>query len=336
LNGNPRPQNEPLMNIVEIEHLKKSFGAIQAVKDISFGIREGEIFGLLGPNGAGKSTTIKILATLLKAGGGSVRINGFDVNRESRKVRNSIGIIFQDPSLDERLTAWENLYFHSKFYHVPEAEIEERIRRALDLVELTDRKDHLVGNFSGGMKRRLEIARGIIHIPTVLFLDEPTIGLDPQTRTYIWRYLLDLRNNRKLTMLLTTHYMEEAEICDRIAIIDHGEIIALDTPDNLKRILKHDIVTISAKDNEEMAGQLKRDYAIDSRAEDNSLTFPVENGETFVPRLFNKYAGQITSVLIKKPTLEDVFIRLTGRRIREEEASSTDKLRGAVKRRGRR
>jgi ABC-2 type transport system ATP-binding protein len=325
-----------LTNIVEVEHLKKNFGAIHAVKDISFIIREGEIFGLLGPNGAGKSTTIKILATLLKATSGTVRINGFDVNRESRKVRNSIGIIFQDPSLDERLTAWENLYFHSKLYHVPGPQIEERIRRALDLVELTDRKDHLVVNYSGGMKRRLEIARGIIHIPNVLFLDEPTIGLDPQTRTYIWQYLLDLRNTRKLTMLLTTHYMEEAEICDRIAIIDHGEIIALDTPANLKKSLKKDIVTIAAKNNPELASFLKRDYDLDPVVEENALTFPVENGETFVPLLFNKYAGQITSVLIKKPSLEDVFIKLTGRRIREEEASSREKLRGTVKRRGRR
>ncbi len=324
------------MDIIEVDHLQKSFGAIRAVKDISFSIREGEIFGLLGPNGAGKSTTIKVMATLLKADGGLVRINGFDVNRESQKVRNCIGIIFQDPSLDERLTARENLYFHSKLYHVPGSQVDERIDRALDLVELTDRKDHLVMDFSGGMKRRLEIARGIIHVPTVLFLDEPTIGLDPQTRTYIWQYLLNLRKTRKLTMLLTTHYMEEAEICDRIAIIDHGEIIVLDTPDNLKQQLKHDVITVSAKNNADLTGFLRREYAIESVAEDNFLTFPIENGETFIPQLFARYQGRITSILIKKPSLEDVFIKLTGRRIREEEASAQEKLRGSVKRRGRR
>ncbi len=324
------------MDIIEVDHLQKSFGAIRAVKDISFSIREGEIFGLLGPNGAGKSTTIKVMATLLKADGGLVRINGFDVNRESQKVRNCIGIIFQDPSLDERLTARENLYFHSKLYHVPGSQVDERIDRALDLVELTDRKDHLVMDFSGGMKRRLEIARGIIHVPTVLFLDEPTIGLDPQTRTYIWQYLLNLRKTRKLTMLLTTHYMEEAEICDRIAIIDHGEIIVLDTPDNLKQQLKHDVITVSAKNNADLTGFLRREYAIEPVAEDNFLTFPIENGETFIPQLFGRYQGRITSILIKKPSLEDVFIKLTGRRIRKEEASAQEKLRGSVKRRGRR
>ncbi len=306
-----------------------------AVKDISFTIKEGEIFGLLGPNGAGKSTTIKMLVTLLKSSGGTAKINGFDIDRENKKVRKSVGIIFQDPSLDERLTAWENLYFHSKLYHIPSSRIKDCINNALELVDLTSRKDDLVMNFSGGMKRRLEIARGVIHSPKILFLDEPTIGLDPQTRKHIWQYLEGLRKTNRLTMLLTTHYMEEAEISDRIAIIDHGEIIALDTPENLKKNLKKDFLLIKSDNNEKFSALIKKHFKIEPEMENGVIRLAVEDGKTFLPLLFRQFAGYITSVDIKKPGLEDVFIKLTGRKIREEEASSTDKLRNNVKRRGR-
>jgi ABC-2 type transport system ATP-binding protein len=322
------------MNIIEVRSLTKKFKEIIAVNDISFSIKEGEIFGLLGPNGAGKSTTIKILVTLLKSTSGSAKVNGFDVDSESRKVRNSVGIIFQDPSLDERLTAWENLYFHSRLYHVPKKEIKERITKVLDLVDLSERKKDLVMNYSGGMKRRLEIARGIIHTPNVLFLDEPTIGLDPQTRAHMWQYLLDLRKKRKLSMLLTTHYMDEAEICDRIAIIDHGRIIALDTPENLKKNLKKDVITIVSVNNEKMLVSIKEKFNIDASLDNGKVKFSVENGKTFIPLLLRKFPDEITSVDIKSPSLEDVFINLTGRNIRDEEASSKDKLRSMVKRKG--
>lgn len=324
------------MAIIHVENLKKRFGENQAVKGVSFNVEEGEIFGLLGPNGAGKSTTIKILVSILKGDSGIAEINGFDVEKEQNKVRESVGIIFQDPSLDDRLTAWENLYFHSKLYHVPAKEIESRINQSLEIVGLTEKKNDRVLTFSGGMKRRLEIARGIIHTPKVLFLDEPTIGLDPQTRKYIWQYLAHLREQQKLTMLLTTHYMEEAEICDRIAIMDHGEIIALDTPDNLKKNVQNDVITLVSDNNKEISDLIFNHFGLSSVKEDNGiLKISVPDGKTFLPRLFELAGGKITSVDIKKPSLEDVFIQLTGRKIREEEASSTDKMRDSVKRRRR-
>lgn len=321
------------MEIIRVEHLHKSFGNNDAVKDVSFAVQEGEIFGLLGPNGAGKSTTIKILVTILKADKGRASINGYDVDRQQNKVRESVGIIFQDPSLDDRLTTWENLYFHSKLYHVPDREIKNRIENALELVGLQEKRRDLVGTFSGGMKRRLEIARGIIHTPKVLFLDEPTIGLDPQTRKHIWQYLADLRAKEKLTMFLTTHYMEEAEICDRIAILDNGKIIALDSPQNLKQKVQNDVVTLVSDDNQAIDQIIWENFGLPSMEEDNSLKISVPDGRTFLPRLFELAGGKIFSVDIKKPTLEDVFIKLTGRKIREEEASPTDRMRNSSRRR---
>lgn len=323
------------MGIIRVENLEKSFGENKAVKGVSFDVQEGEIFGLLGPNGAGKSTTIKILVTILKKDGGIAEICGNDVDNSQNDVRKSVGIIFQDPSLDERLTAQENLYFHSKLYHVPPKEIDDRIDKALRLVSLQDRRNDLVITFSGGMKRRLEIARGIIHTPKVLFLDEPTIGLDPQTRQYIWEYLVNLRKSQNLTMLLTTHYMEEAEICDRIAIMDNGEIIALDTPENLKKSIESDVITISTDDNEYMAELIKSKFNITAIVQDEFLKISVPDGKTFLPGLFEISEGKILSVEIKRPSLEDVFIKLTGRNIREEEASARDKLKESTRRRKR-
>jgi ABC-2 type transport system ATP-binding protein len=323
------------MNILEVEHLAKYFKAVKAVDDISFAVKKGEIFGLLGPNGAGKSTTIKMLVTILKASSGSARIAGFDVNRDSRRVRESVGIIFQDPSLDERLTARENLYFHARLYHIPQREIRARIEAALALVGLTDRAGNIVVEFSGGMKRRLEIARGILHTPTMLFLDEPTIGLDPQTRSYIWSYLSGLRTKQKLSMLLTTHYMEEAEICDRVAIIDNGKIIALDTPENLKASLKGDTITLTSENNSALARDIEQQFKIKARKQDGAISLVVENGSLFIPKLFKAFPNRIVSIELKKPSLEDVFIDLTGRTIREEESSATDRLRTSVRRRKR-
>lgn len=323
------------MNIIYVKNLKKSFGRIKAVDEVSFDVKEGEIFGLLGPNGAGKSTIIKILVTIIKKDAGVAVINGYDVEKQQNLVRKSVGIIFQDPSLDERLNAWENLYFHSKFYHVPVKEITGRINKALDFMSLSERKKDLVINFSGGMKRRLEIARGILHTPKILFLDEPTIGLDPQTRKLIWQYLLNLRDKQKLTIFLTTHYMEEAEICDRIAIIDYGKIIAFDTPENLKKSIKNDTITLITDDNKEFSKLIKDKFNLESTFSNGTLEIPVSEGKTFLPKLFEMAGGRIISADIKKPTIEDVFINLTGRKIREEEASSKDKLRDSVKRRKR-
>ena len=223
------------MPIIEVERLVKRYNGMTAVNDLSFAVEPGELFAFLGPNGAGKTTTINILCTLLAPTSGATRVAGFDCLRQPTEVRARIGIIFQDPSLDERLTAWENLLFHAMIYHVPARERRDRIERVLAMVELSDWRRTIVKRFSGGMKRRLEIARGLLHRPTVLFLDEPTIGLDPQTRRRLWAFMARLRQESQITIFLTTHYLEEAEVCDRVAIMDHGRLVALDTPAVLKQ-----------------------------------------------------------------------------------------------------
>lgn len=321
--------------VIEVRNLERFFGDFQAVKGISFEVKPGEVFGLLGPNGAGKSTTIKMLVTLLKPTRGEIRLNGYDLLTQQALVRGAVGIIFQDPSLDERLTASENLYFHAQLYHVPGARIKERIETALKVVDLTERRNDLVMNFSGGMKRRLEIARGILHTPRILFLDEPTIGLDPQTRRHIWRYLQQLREREAITIFLTTHYMDEAEICDRIAIMDHGEIIALDTPANLKRNVSGEIINLKVAAQDQAIKTIEEEFGITPSVTGDAIRLTVENGAGFLPKLFEVLGQQINGIDIKKPTLEDVFIKMTGREIRETEASSTDKLRDMVRRRGR-
>jgi ABC-2 type transport system ATP-binding protein len=319
--------------MIRVNNLVKNYETTIAVDDVTFDVKEGEIFGLLGPNGAGKSTIIKILVTILKANKGSAFINGFDVVKDQNKVRRSIGIIFQDPSLDIRLTGWENLYFHSRLYHVPPKDIKSRISTSLDLVGLSDRQRDLVATYSGGMKRRLEIARGIIHTPKVLFLDEPTIGLDPQTRKYIWKYLSDLRKKEKLTMLLTTHYMEEAEICDRIAIIDNGKIIALDTPSNLKKSVRSDHIILSSGDPEGLSEIIKNKFNITPQNNGKDIRIAVPDAVTFLPGLFKTAGSMITGADMSKPSLEDVFIKLTGRTIRDEDAGARDRMKFKARRR---
>jgi len=227
--------------MIEVKNVTKRYKEIIAVNDISFDVKEGEIFAFLGPNGAGKTTTIKMLTTLLKPTSGEIRVNNFDPAMEQDKVRSSFGIVFQDQSLDEELTAFENMEFHAVLYKVPKEVRKNRVEEMLKFVELWDRKDDLVKHFSGGMKRRLEIARGLLHHPRVIFLDEPTLGLDPQTRNHIWSYIKDLNKKEKITVFFTTHYMEEAErISDRVAIIDHGKIIAIGTPAELREKTKTD------------------------------------------------------------------------------------------------
>ncbi len=226
---------------ISVEKLSRSFGKIQAVKGIDLQVARGETFGFLGPNGAGKSTTIKMLCTLLHPTSGQAFINGYDIERDASRVRQSIGIVFQDPTLDEYLTAQQNLYFHCMIYHTPHKTRATRIREVLELVGLEERRNDIVKTFSGGMKRRLEVARGLLHDPQTLFLDEPTVGLDPQTRRSVWEHVLRLRERTGLTIFMTTHYMEEAEYCDRIAIIDHGQIVAQDTPVALKRMIGQDV-----------------------------------------------------------------------------------------------
>ncbi|MFC2009250.1 ATP-binding cassette domain-containing protein [Chloroflexota bacterium] len=308
------------MHIVEVEHLAKSFGQLKAVADVSFHVPEGELFAFLGPNGAGKTTTINMLCTLMAPTAGHATVNGYDVVTQRKEVRNSIGLVFQDPTLDEYLTAEQNLRFHAYAYRVPRQACEQRIAELLDLVQLSDRRKSRVRTFSGGMKRRLEIARGLLHSPRVLFLDEPTLGLDPQTRRHIWDHILELRRKHGLTIFLTTHYMDEAEVADRISIIDQGHIVALDTPDNLKGSLGGDVVTIAAQDTESAAEELRRRYGVSPVIEDGSISFNVPQGEKFLPQLCGTFQNPLTSVGVHRPTLDDVFLRLTGHAIREQEA----------------
>lgn len=321
------------MEIIEVEKLSKRFKNLVAVDDISFAVKKGEIFGFLGPNGAGKSTTIGMLATLIKPTGGSARIAGFDIAASRNDIRQSIGLVFQDPSLDDKLTAEENLRFHAKLYNVAKKDYQARMKEVLELVDLWDRKDDIVKIFSGGMKRRLEIARGFIHYPQVLFLDEPTIGLDPQTRAHLWSYVLKLKRDRGMTIFMTTHYMEEAEYCDRISIIDHGKIAALDTPANLKSMIGGDIITMESPNADGLKNELEKRYGLTAKTKDKIIQIEVKEGDKFLPKLFNELDAKISSIHLRKPTLDDVFLSLTGRAIREENASKKEIFKGQMGRR---
>lgn len=320
------------MNVIEVDRLRRSFGKLVAVDDVSFQVNEGEIFGFLGPNGAGKTTTINMLCTLLMPGGGKAAVAGYDIVKQRSQVRSSIGLVFQDHTLDEYLTAEQNLRFHAYAYNVPAGVREKRITELLQLVDLSDRRKTKVGVFSGGMKRRLEIARGLLHSPRVLFLDEPTLGLDPQTRHLIWEHIFTLRRQRALTIFMTTHYMDEAENCDRIGVIDHGRIIALDTPDKLKDALGGDVVTLKAQDNVVAARELQQKFGVSPEVKDGLITFSVPQGEKFLPRLVGNFQSPLVSLGVRRPTLDDVFLKLTGRAIREEgEAGLKDQMKLMMK-----
>ena len=322
--------------IVEVENLSKNFGNLVAVNGISFKVPPGEVFGFLGPNGAGKTTTISMLCTLLKPTAGRATINGYNVLTRKHQVRKSIGLVFQDPSLDDKLTARENLEFHAVVYHVPRSIRKERLKEVLDMVSLTDRADDRVETFSGGMKRRLEIARGLLHYPKVLFLDEPTIGLDPQTRNYIWEYIEDLKRREGITIFLTTHYMEEAEHCDRIAVIDLGNIIALDTPERLKDIIGGDVIKLKTVDDDSAKVELTRKFPDLEMIHDPEckLCFKMQKGDEFIPDLIRDFGTRIVSVNVHRPTLDDVFLKLTGKEIREEGADDKGRLRASMRQRG--
>lgn len=314
------------MSIIKVENLVKKFGNILAVNDISFEVEEGSIFGFLGPNGAGKTTTISILCTLLSPTSGRAFIAGHDCMKESSEVRKAIGIVFQDSTLDKDLTAYENLIFHAYLYNVPKSEMKERVHDVLKFVDLYDRKGDLVKKFSGGMKRRLEVARGLIHRPRVLFLDEPTLGLDPQSRTNLWEFITDLPKRNNVTIFMTTHYMEEAEVCDRIAIIDHGQIIALDSPDELKKIIGGDVVSITTTDNLNVRREIEAVFKMNVSEKENQLYMTCSKGDTCIPELIRTLGEKVLSVRIQRPTLNDVFLKLTGKTIREDEASGNDSI----------
>lgn len=326
-----------LENAIETSELTRRFNGLVAVDKLNISVERGEVFGLLGPNGAGKTTTISMLCTILKPTSGSARVNGFDIVKQDTQVRKSIGIVFQDPSIDDRLTGRENLYMHANLYGVPPGEQKSRIDNVLKLVELEGRADDLLRTYSGGMRRRLEIARGLIHYPKVLFLDEPTIGLDPQTREHIWSYIEDLRKAHEITMILTTHYMEEADrLSDRIAIMDYGKIVASDTPAKLKDTLEGDVITVKTKEAAKLSSIIPETVGVlKTRVVDDGLELTVRGGKALLPRIVETAAKNgifVESVSLREPNLADVFLHYTGRAIRAE---GGDELHGlsAIRRR---
>jgi ABC-2 type transport system ATP-binding protein len=312
-----------MVHVIETQQLTKTYNSIKAVDKLDITVDSGEIFGLLGPNGAGKTTTVSMLCTILKPTSGTAKVNGYDIVKEPNKVRKSIGIVFQDPSIDDRLTGRENLYMHANLYGVPASEQKERINRILKLIELEDRADDLLRTYSGGMRRRLELGRGLIHYPKVLFLDEPTVGLDPQTRDHIWRYIKELKKVHEITVVLTTHYMDEADrLSDRIAIMDHGKIVVLDKPENLKETLEGDVIAIKSNNNNTLAELLSKWFGLNKkRIEEGTLEVTVPNGKAVMPRIIELATENniyVESIVLREPNLEDVFLHYTGRTIRED------------------
>ena len=307
---------------VEVDGLIKRYKKVTAVDGISFAIEPGELFGMLGPNGAGKTTTLGILSTLRRKDAGEARVWGFDVARQRAEVRRRIGIVFQEFSLDDKLTGRENLDFHGRLYGMPRALRRERIHEVLELVDLSDRAKDQVEKYSGGMKRRLEIARGLMHAPPLLFLDEPTLGLDAQTRRQIWDYLAEMNRSAGVTMILTTHYMDEADtLCGRVAIVDHGKIVACDTPEVLKASLGGDAVTLEVDGGpgvEAALGGLP--FVSKVTGTDGTLELTLDRAESRVPELVDAVrgaGGQLRSMNLRRPTLEDVFLHYTGRQMRD-------------------
>ena len=325
--------------IITVRNLTKRFGNLVAVDHISFDIEKGEIFGLLGPNGAGKTTTIHMLATILKPDEGTAIVAGHDIRKEPKEVRKKIGIVFQDITVDRALTGYENMWISGKLYGLRGKELDTRIRELLEFVNLLEWKDVQVRKYSGGMMRRLEIARGLLHEPEILFLDEPTLGLDPQTRAHVWSYIMRLKKERDMTILLTTHYMDEAEkLSDRVAIIDHGKIIALDTPEGLKNVVGEDIVYIYVDPRSSrisfFINKLKEVIGNDSISfSRNMISLSIKNAPDSIPKIFllaNQQGVRITRLEYTRASLDDVFLKLTGRRIRDEEGSFRDSMRARL------
>ena len=312
---------------VTVRGLAKRYDEVEAVAGIDFDVVAGETFGFLGPNGAGKSTTIGMLCTLVRPTAGRATVAGHDVVAERDEVRRNIGLVFQDTTLDGYLTAEQNLRLHAELYGVPKSAVPDRMRQVLDMVGLWERRTSRVMTFSGGMKRRLEIARGLLHSPRVLFLDEPTVGLDPQTRSSIWGYIRELKAREDITIFLTTHYMDEAEYCDRIAIMDRGEIIVLDTPEALKASVGRDRVMLGTDDDDAAIAALRDRFGLEATMHEGLVTIAVESGGEFVPRLFADLDVPIKSVSVSRPSLDDVFMSYTGTTIRDAEATASDRNR---------
>jgi ABC-2 type transport system ATP-binding protein len=312
---------------IETKELTKKYNELVAVDHLNLDIGYGEVFGILGPNGAGKTTALSMLCTIINPTSGTALVNGFDILKRPASVRKSIGIVFQDPSIDGRLTGRENLQLHACLYDMPSALTKKRVAEVLQLVGLEDRANDRMKFYSGGMRRRLELARGLLHSPKVLFLDEPTLGLDPQTREHMWAYIENLVKEAQITIVLTTHYMEEAErLCGRVAIIDYGTIKVIDTPANLKSALKGDVISISSAQPEKLASKLTElKIAPKTEFSDGNLRLTVPDAEKLIPRLIKiatEIGVQVNSVSVHRPTLNDVFLHYTGREIRADEPES--------------
>jgi ABC-2 type transport system ATP-binding protein len=326
--ASPIPASRPSA-AVSVRGLVKRYDEIEAVRGIDFEVASREIFGFLGPNGAGKSTTINMLCTLVKPSDGAATVAGFDVRTQRDDVRRNIGLVFQETTLDGYLTAEQNLRLHAELYGVPRKLVGERMREVMEMVGLWERRSSLANTYSGGMKRRLEIARGLLHSPRVLFLDEPTVGLDPQTRSSIWGYIRELKAREDITIFMTTHYMDEAEYCDRIAIMDQGQIIVLDTPEALKASVGKDRIRIRTDDDQAAIAALRDHFQLDATIAEGEVTFGVDGGEQFVPRLFAELGVAIRSVSVARPSLDDVFMSYTGTTIRDAESGSNLERRNA-------
>lgn len=312
---------------VQTFDITKRFGDLTAVDKINLTIESREIFGLIGPNGAGKTTLIRMLTTVIPPTNGTARIAGYDIRENQDQVRRSIGVVSQATTLDVELTAWENMNIYAKYYDVPAETRKVRIKELLEVVGLGDRAKFTVGSYSGGMKRRLELVRSLIHFPRVLFLDEPTTGLDPQARSAVWDYLRGLHDKHEITVVITTHYLDEAEaLCDRVAIVDYGKVMALGTPSELKRkVMGGDVVEaeVGAFPNEALEALKSSKFALEVKKRENTVTVLVRSGAEAVPRiveLVDRNGGKIKTITLREPTLDDVFLNFTGRSIREDTA----------------
>lgn len=319
------------MSIIHVDSLSKHFNSIKAVDNVNFDVREGAIFGFLGPNGAGKTTTINILCTLLKPTSGTAIVDGYNCVTQPAKVRRSIGVVFQDTTLDKDLTAYENLLYHAILYNVAKSERQKLVDDALMFTGLYERKNDLVKRFSGGMKRRLEVARSMVHQPKILFLDEPTLGLDPQSRNNLWEFITRLPEEKGVTIFMTTHYMDEAEVCDEIAIIDRGKIIAQGSPEELKKSVGGDVIYLKTTNNLKALSIIKEQMSLTGKIKGDELFITVTRGDACLPELIRLLGDIVKSVRVQRPTLNDVFLNLTGKEIREETPDSMDEIKESVR-----
>ncbi len=316
------PANSQSGAVIRVEDLRHQYDGRTALDGVTFDVRSAEIFGLLGPNGSGKTTMFRILSTLMLPLAGRAIVNGRDAATDPAGLRRQIGVVFQAPSIDVKLTAAENLTHVGHLYGLSGAPLKARVTETLTRVGLLDRANDKAETFSGGMQRRLELAKGLLHRPSVLLLDEPTTGLDPGARRDLWQYLQMLRDQEHVTVLVTTHLMEEAERCDRLAILSHGKLVALGTPQALKHEIGGDVVLLETANPDALAQRIRQKYSVPALAMDGKIRLELENGHQFVPEVVEAFPGEIDSISVAKPTLEDVFIRRTGHRFWTEDEQS--------------